>query len=123
MEVNGVLHKACQANNMYIFPGLALGAFLAQGNRISDKMIIAAAKAIPDLITQEELNEGRVYPDLSNIRNISRHVAENVVKAAHEDGDVVNHGLLLALSRGESELKRYIKSSMFWPAYKSLVSP
>lgn len=44
-----------QANNMYIFPGLALGAHLLQSGTISDNMIMAAAEAVAQSITPEEV--------------------------------------------------------------------
>jgi len=123
IEIGDKKFVACQANNMYIFPGLALAAHICQGNTVSDNMIEAASRSLVDMITPSELVEGKVYPDLNNIRQISLHVAENVTKAAYDEGHVVNPRLLTAISRGDVELKRYIKSCMFWPQYRSLVSP
>jgi len=121
--IDGKTYSACQANNMYIFPGIALGAYLSQGNVVCDSMITAAAESISGLLTAEDLAQGRVYPDLNNIRQISIHVAEAVIMAAYKEGHVSNPNVLNALRKGEKELSRYIKNSMFWPAYKSLVSP
>lgn len=44
-----------QANNMYIFPGLALGAHLLQTGQISDSMIMAAAEAVAQSISSDEV--------------------------------------------------------------------
>jgi len=52
----------------YIFPGLAFGAHLANSGVVTDAMLTAAAEAIPTLLTDQQLKEGRVYPDLNNIR-------------------------------------------------------
>jgi malic enzyme len=52
----------------YIFPGLAFGAHLAKSGIVTDAMLTAAAEAIPVLLTDQQLKEGRVYPDLNNIR-------------------------------------------------------
>lgn len=123
VTIGGKTFHASQANNMYIFPGIALGAFLARGNVVSDNMIVAAAESLRDMITAEEVAKGQVYPDLHDIRKISCHVAEEVIKAAHEEGNVINQLLIQALEKGDKELRRYIKSNMYWPEYKPLVSP
>lgn len=39
IEVNGKVHWAGQGNNMYVFPGIGLGASLSGATRISDRMI------------------------------------------------------------------------------------
>jgi malate dehydrogenase (decarboxylating) len=115
--------SASQANNMYIFPGLAFGAFLAQGNVVSDHMIMAAAEALPSLITSEELANGRVFPSMENIRSISAKVACEVIKAAADEGHVNNTFLIRALARGEEELMKYVQGHMYKPEYRSLVPP
>jgi malic enzyme len=121
--MDGRVYRASQANNMYIFPGIALGAYLSKGNVVSDNMIVAAAESLRDMITAEEIQNGQVYPDLHDIRKVSCHVAGEVIKAAHEEGNVVNHALIRAIEKGDAELTRYIKSNMYWPEYKPLVSP
>ena len=115
--------SASQANNMYIFPGIALGAFLSQGNVVSDHMLMAAAEALPSLITDEELEKGRVFPSMENIKSISAHVACEVIKAAADEGHVNNTFLLRALGKGEEELKKYVQRHMYKPEYRSLVPP
>ena len=62
----------------YIFPGLALGAFLGQTKIITDHMVMAAAEALPKMLTSVEKQRRQVYPDLANIREISAHVAMEV---------------------------------------------
>ena len=74
-----------QANNMYIFPGLALGALLAR-SRVSDAMLTAAAEAIPDVLPDRVVQQGGVYPEADDIRLISAHVALAVIKQAHIEG-------------------------------------
>lgn len=53
-----------QGNNMYVFPGIGLGAILARVKTISDKMIEASALALSDAMTQEEQATGLLYPRL-----------------------------------------------------------
>ena len=120
---NGKVCAASQANNLYVFPGLALGAHLAQGNCVTDHMLMSAAESLPKLISKDELHKGRVFPDLKNIREISLNVACEVVKAAADEGQLSNPWLIKALAHSEERLKRCIQSHMWWPEYRSLVPP
>jgi hypothetical protein len=49
VEVNGKLIRIAQVNNSYIFPGLALGILVSRATRVTDGMIMAAAKALASL--------------------------------------------------------------------------
>ena len=49
VEVNGRLVRIAQVNNSYIFPGLALGILVSRARRVTDGMIMAAAKALASL--------------------------------------------------------------------------
>lgn len=118
----GKVCAASQANNLYIFPGLALGAFLAQGNVVTDAMVMAAAKAIPEMITPEELEHGRTYPSMHDIRSISKHVAVATLKAAADEGKLLNEAALKAMAQGDQQLHAFVQANMFTPVYTSLVN-
>lgn len=45
-----------------------MGALLARGNIVTDNMLMAAAESLPDMITPEELAQGRTYPSMYKIR-------------------------------------------------------
>lgn len=47
---------------------MAFGAHVAKTGVVSDAMLTAAAEALPLLLTEQHLKDGRVYPDLNNIR-------------------------------------------------------
>uniref|UniRef100_A0A8C7F3C3 Malic enzyme n=1 Tax=Oncorhynchus kisutch TaxID=8019 RepID=A0A8C7F3C3_ONCKI len=67
-----------QGNNAYIFPGVALAVILSGVRHISDTVFLEATLA--DQLTDEELAEGRLYPPLSNIREVSLQMAVKVVR-------------------------------------------
>lgn len=71
-----------QGNNMYIFPGLGLGAVLARPKNISDRMIYEASKALANSLTKEEIEKGWLYPSLKRIREVSAIVATAVCQEA-----------------------------------------
>jgi malate dehydrogenase (oxaloacetate-decarboxylating) len=67
-----------QCNNMYIFPGIGLGALISKTPRITQKMFLAASYALSNLITNEQMQVGKLLPDLDNIREVSFNVAKAV---------------------------------------------
>lgn len=75
-----------QGNNVFIFPGLGLGALLVKATQVTDGMITAAAKALAGAVTQEELESGLLFPAVNRLRVVSRQVAAAVVKSAVEEG-------------------------------------
>ncbi|HAG43353.1 MAG TPA: NAD-dependent malic enzyme, partial [Clostridium sp.] len=72
-----------QVNNVLAFPGIFRGALDVRASEINDEMKIAAARAIAEIITDEELNEEYVIPEPFDLR-IAPKVAEYVARAAIE---------------------------------------
>lgn len=105
-----------QGNNMYVFPGIGLGAILARVKTISDKMIEASALALSGALNVEEKTAGLLYPRLTRIREISTQVAMGVIRQAQEEG-LIGNSLITNLS--DEELKNYIEQKEYWPAFMS----
>ncbi|MEY4641224.1 MAG: hypothetical protein RLZZ227_1218 [Pseudomonadota bacterium] len=84
--INGEMRVPGQGNNAYIFPGLGLGALHGKVNRITDDLLIAAAKALAEGVTQGQLNSGCLYPPLSQIREVSLRIAVAIAEAAALNG-------------------------------------
>ena len=72
-------------NNVLVFPGIFRGALDARASDINDEMKIAAAHAIADLISDEELSADYIIPDAIDPR-VKDAVAKAVCKAAHDSG-------------------------------------
>ncbi len=75
-----------QCNNMYIFPGVGVGALVAQATKVTDEMFIAGSKAISAMVTDEQLQKGIMLPEMKEIRRASFEVALAVAKEARETG-------------------------------------
>jgi len=73
-----------QCNNMYIFPGIGLAASVAGVSRITDHMLYLASVACTNTMTPEEIAEGRTFPNLKRIREVSKNVATAVIKEARQ---------------------------------------
>ncbi|KAI7899967.1 uncharacterized protein BX663DRAFT_519153 [Cokeromyces recurvatus] len=103
-----------QGNNMYIFPGLGLGAILSHTKIITDRMIYEASKALANSLTEEESANGWIYPSLKRIREVSSLIAAAVCKEAiHENlatSEAVIHGC-----KSDQDLIDYVISHMWSP--------
>lgn len=74
-----------QINNVLAFPGIFRGAFDVRASDINDTMKIAAAKALADLISPDELNENYIIPAAFDKR-VGPAVAKAVAQAARDSG-------------------------------------
>ncbi|XP_071989416.1 NAD-dependent malic enzyme, mitochondrial [Engystomops pustulosus] len=83
---DGRTFKPGQGNNAYIFPGVALAVILSGVRHISDRVFLEAAKALAEQLTPEELEQGRLYPPLSNIREVSICIAVKVMEFVYRNG-------------------------------------
>eukprot|EP01087_Luapelamoeba_hula_P010988 TRINITY_DN2946_c0_g1_i2.p1 TRINITY_DN2946_c0_g1~~TRINITY_DN2946_c0_g1_i2.p1 ORF type:complete len:438 (+),score=101.36 TRINITY_DN2946_c0_g1_i2:577-1890(+) len=86
VEVEGEQHPISQGNNMYIFPGVGYGAVLCRAKAVSDEMLVAATEALAESVTEEEEKEGRIYPRIKRIREVSAEVAAKVMLQASKQG-------------------------------------
>jgi len=116
VTVDGKVFYPTQCNNMYIFPGLGLGATLAGAKRVSDKMLYVAAEALANYVTEEEHQQGKVFPPLSQIRDVSKCVAIAVIKQAIEEGQAGKIGDVSKL-----DLDEFVAKKMYDPVYVPLV--
>jgi malic enzyme len=79
-------HVIGQANNAFCFPGIGLGAVVAEAREVTDEMVLVAAAAMASAVSGERLVQGAIYPHQSELRAVSRAVAVAVVKAARDAG-------------------------------------
>jgi malate dehydrogenase (oxaloacetate-decarboxylating)(NADP+) len=109
VTLNGKTHVPGQGNNSYIFPGIGLGVVCTGARRVTDAMFIKAARTLASLIRENELAEGRVYPALNRIHEVSHAIAVAVAGEVYAEK-------LNTHSRPE-DLPGYIRSQMFQPKY------
>lgn len=101
-----------QGNNAYIFPGVGLSIVSCGSRHVSDEMFMAAAKALAAKVTDDELAEGRVYPALNRIREVSAGIATAVAQVAYDQG--------LATVPHPADLPAFIQSQMYQPIYAKI---
>ena len=74
-----------QINNVLAFPGIFRGAFDVRAKDINDEMKMAAAEALANLISEDELSEDYIIPAAFDPR-VGKAVAEAVAEAARKSG-------------------------------------
>jgi malate dehydrogenase (oxaloacetate-decarboxylating)(NADP+) len=98
-----------QGNNAYVFPGIGLGVIACNASRVSDEMFLDAAAALAELVDEDSLQSGSIYPPLSQIRSISLQIATAVAERAYEQG--------LATEPKPDDIETMIKNIMYDPSY------
>jgi malate dehydrogenase (oxaloacetate-decarboxylating)(NADP+) len=109
VEYNGRTFKTCQGNNMYIFPGVGLGATLSEAGTVTDSMFLAAAKTLAAMVGKQELEVGALYPSLTQIRDISAAIAAAVWETAWSEGN--------AAQKVPDNPIQFVKEKMYFPDY------
>ncbi|KAK7818321.1 nad-dependent malic enzyme 2 [Quercus suber] len=121
---NGKVGHVNQANNMYLFPGIGLGTLLSGARFITDGMLQAASECLASYMTDEDIQNGILYPSINSIRNITAEVGAAVLRAAVAEELAEGH-----CDVGPKELKNmskemtveYVRSNMWFPVYSPLV--
>lgn len=115
VEYEGKKYEAGQGNNMYVFPGIGLGAIISETTNISDEMIETSAIALSESLSEEEKEDELLYPRLKRIRDISTDVALRVIRQAQKEG-LDRHIPLREMT--DFALRRYIRTKQYWPRYQ-----
>ncbi len=71
IDRDGRKFKVDQTNNSYIFPGVGLGAVAVRARRISDKMLMASAKALAAASPARNNPKANLLPPVSALREVS----------------------------------------------------
>ena len=109
VELDGKTFVPRQGNNSYIFPGVGLGATACGARLVTDEMFMVAAHALAQLVSQEDLAQGSLYPALPRIREVSACIAEAVAVVAYNSG--------LATGHAPNDMASFIHSKMYDPHY------
>lgn len=109
VEVHGERFVPGQGNNSYIFPAVGFGVVSVKAKRVSEQMFLKAAQALADMVQEEDLAQGLVYPPLETIRVVSLGVAEAVAEQAYAEG--------VAEVPRPANLRSFLLSAMYEPSY------
>ena len=112
VDHQGVRHVIGQANNVYVFPGIGLGVILSEMREVPDEIFLVAAKTLAASVGEDRLRAGALFPDQTELREVSAGIAMAVLRYASE------HRLGRLVPEGEIE--EVVRASMWHPDYVPL---
>ncbi|KAB0376428.1 hypothetical protein FD755_010872 [Muntiacus reevesi] len=101
-----------QGNNAYVFPGVALGVIAGGIRHIPDEIFLLTAEQIAQEVSEHHLSQGRLYPPLSTIRDVSLRIAIKVLDFAYK------HNLASYYPEPEDK-EAFVRSLVYTPDYDS----
>eukprot|EP00899_Mesostigma_viride_P006002 jgi/Mesvir1/15402/Mv06587-RA.1 len=116
-EYEGHMVYPMQGNNMFIFPGVGMGVVLARARRVTDKMFIAAARALALYQTDADVKAGVLFPSVNKVRDVSVIVAAAVMHQARLEG------LNEVPVPPKEKLCAHVRTHMYEPRYDESMIP
>ncbi|XP_076650717.1 NADP-dependent malic enzyme isoform X1 [Halictus rubicundus] len=113
---NGKTFNPGQGNNSYIFPGVALGVICVAMRTIPEDVFLVSAKALADMVSQEDLDSGNLYPPLQDIQKCSLTIAMEVTKYAYENN-------LASVFPEPKDHKEFIEAQLYETSYRPSIPP
>ncbi|RDW82741.1 putative NAD-dependent malic enzyme [Coleophoma cylindrospora] len=113
---NGKEYEVAECNNSTCFPGIGLGCVLSRTKLLTDKMLVAAVKALAAQSPALKDPDKGLLPDVVNVRDISVHIARAVIKQAVAEGLAQEKGI----PDDDDELEEWIREQMWDPVYRPL---
>ena len=110
VTLDGRTYVTGQANNSFIFPGLGLGVLASGSSRVTDEMYFAAARALADQVTPEDLAVGRIFPPVARMREVAAAVATVVARTAYAED--------FATRAQPPDIAAHIRASMYRAEYR-----
>jgi malate dehydrogenase (oxaloacetate-decarboxylating)(NADP+) len=103
----GRTYRPAQGNNAYVFPGIGLGAVACRARKLPDELFLTAANTLADLVRQQDLDDGALYPPLKEIRKISLAIATSVATKAYD--------MKLARAKRPRDVRKSVKALIYQP--------
>jgi malate dehydrogenase (oxaloacetate-decarboxylating)(NADP+) len=109
VHLDGEVFLPAQANNLYIFPAVAMAIYAGRAKRVTDGMFIEAARAVADQVPPAFLAQGALFPPQSAILETSIKTAARVLNTVFDDG--------LAGVERPDDVEALVRSYVYKPEY------
>lgn len=114
VDYDGRLIQIAQCNNVYIFPALGLGLVASGARRVTEPMMLAAARTLGANSPTLKDASAPLLPSLKELRRVAIEIAVAVGVEAQNDG--------VAPKFGEDELYRRVLATQWAPSYSTFVT-
>jgi len=94
-----------------VFPGVGLGAIAGRAQEVTDKMFLVAATTLASMLPAERIEQGAMYPSITDLRSISRAIAIAVAMEARDEG--------VAPMATDAEIEGAVEACIWTPRYES----
>jgi len=110
VTIQGKTFRPGQVNNVYIFPGVSMGAICCQARTIPERLFMVAAEAVANSLDAQDLSFESVVPSRDKIRTCGLNVAAAVVFEAQNLGIAGK-----SLGKTIAEVKERVREMMWAP--------
>jgi len=104
--------QVAQCNNIYIFPAMGLGVVASGARRITEPMLLAAARTLAGHSPALKDPSASLLPPLTDLRKVAVEIAYAIGREAQKDG--------VALEISEDELRRRVVDTQWAPVYPTM---
>lgn len=112
VEVNGKTFIPRQSNNSYVFPGIGLGLVVSSPRIVPQSVFLSAAEALSKIVSEDDLENGSLFPSLTKIREVSQSIAAAVAEECFTAG--------VAGVPKPKDLSEAIQAAMYKPVYAQI---
>jgi len=109
----GERHVIGQANNVYVFPGVGMGAVLSEVREVDEAVFLVVARTLSECVSDQRLKAGALLPAQSELRDVSSRIAAAVVRHASEQK--------LGRRFPDEDVERVVEASTWYPDYVPVV--
>jgi malic enzyme len=115
VRIGSQTHLVGQANNVFIFPGVGLAAIAVRATEVTDRMFGVAATTLAELVSADRLAQGALYPQIADLREISRAIAIAVAREARDSG--------ASALAPDADIEAAVDAARWVPGYRELTQP
>jgi malate dehydrogenase (oxaloacetate-decarboxylating) len=109
----GVTYRIAQCNNVYIFPAVGLGVLAVGARRVTDGMMLAAARALGAHSPARKDAASPLLPPLDQLLGLTPEIALAVAREAQDSG--------MAPASSEDAVRSAIAARFWTPTYGPLL--
>jgi malate dehydrogenase (oxaloacetate-decarboxylating) len=112
VTLRGRRHRIAQANNVFVFPAIGLACVVGDVREVTEGMFRVAAEALAREVSDDELGGGRLLPKVRDLRRVTAHLAEAVLREARDSG--------VGMPFRDDEIPGAVVEAMWVPRYAVL---